>query len=89
MARMKEVEVSVEIDLDDFDDDELQEEMEARGFVLERKEREEKDWYDLAFFVASGQTSEALDLMQSMSGGVVNAICAMSYARMLNQARAA
>jgi len=88
MARMKEVEVSVEIDLDDFDDDELQEEMESRGFVLERKEQEEKDWYDLAFFVASGQTREALDLMQSMSNDTVNAVCAINYARMLNQTRA-
>jgi len=79
----------VEIDLEDFEDDELKEEIIARGYAFERKEKEEKDWRDLALFIVTNQTKEALELVEYMSGGEVSAISIMNQARTLRQLRTA
>jgi len=66
--------------------------MVARGFKLYKDddlyEVTLRDWDSLADLVARGSTREALELVEYLSNGEINAICAMNYARMLGQARA-
>jgi len=69
MGQIKRMSVEIDIDLDDFDDDELKEELEARGFAVFDEENsneldkftfDRSDIEDIAYLIASGNSDHAL-----------------------------
>jgi len=67
MGKIKRMSVEIDIDLDDFDDDELKEELEERGFTV-FEDGDEPDAFtidrsdieDIAYLIASGDNEHAL-----------------------------
>jgi len=82
MANIKEIEVTIGVDLEGFSNEELCGELEGRGFNICPTKY---DWQVLADYVACGETLDALQLIERLSWGEVNAICTMNYAKVQKQ----
>jgi len=76
------------------DNESLIDELEDRGFKVSRNKDDDDwceirfhEWDELANLIATGQNREALELVEYISNGFVNAVCAANHALMLNQER--
>jgi len=74
------------------DDEGLIDELEVRGFKVS-KIQDDNDWYeltvrdwcDLANLVAAHEIKQALELIQRLSHGTINATCVLNLARIYTQ----
>ena len=56
----QEVEVAVDVELDDFDEDDIIEELESRGFVVTKGPEKDNDLSNVAWLLTLNKTEEAL-----------------------------
>ncbi len=64
--------VEVEIDLDDFDDDEILDEFKKRRLTDDSADWHEAEVRRLAEHIAAGETDAALDLLKDISNDAFN-----------------
>lgn len=65
-------EVEVDVELDDFDDDEIRDEFKRRKLGDEAADWHEQDVRRLAEHIAAGEKDDALDLLNTMTEGAFN-----------------